>query len=80
MMSAVPFSSLTMPPMYGNSRPDSSADRSGARLLVEKTTCMSREAKVCGILFRPYPGLPEIRADPHGLRRTFSRPSGFPLF
>jgi hypothetical protein len=37
--------------------------------LVEKTTCIGREANVCGILFRPCPGLPEACADPHGLRR-----------
>jgi hypothetical protein len=36
--------------------------------LVEKTTCIGREANVCGILFRPCPGLPEACADPHGLR------------
>ncbi len=40
-------------------RPDNLADRSGGRFLVEKVTCTSREANVCGIFFRPYPGLPE---------------------
>src|ERR1700681_2149880 len=42
-----------MPPIYGKSRALNSGDKSGARLLVEKMTCTSRKAKLCGMFFRP---------------------------
>jgi hypothetical protein len=44
-------------------------------------TCTSREANLCGIFFRPYPGLLETPCRSPRLApwATVSRPSGFPL-
>src|ERR1019366_716233 len=57
MIKGAPFRSLTMPPIYGKSRPASSGDKSGRRFFVEKMTWKSREARLCGIDLRPVPGL-----------------------
>jgi antitoxin component of MazEF toxin-antitoxin module len=43
--------------MYGKSLAAKSGDKSGVRSLVEKITCASRQVKVCGMIFRPCPGL-----------------------
>src|ERR1035441_10892104 len=61
----VQLHSRTRPPMYGKSRAANSGDKSGARSLVEKMTCTSRQVKVCGMILRPCPGLlrPGIRSQ-----------------